>query len=180
MPIFCAHWCISRSQLYRYMKKVVDGYPVGGVQDTSNSRARDSPKKDFVITWFLQYAAEVTEKLPDCDKMLLPRMLWTDLFSMFHADMIAAGYEEKHVCKIDYFRNTFNSVPELSDIQMTTFKRNFTKCKDCVRLTAAVTKALQAHDGRAIERAKTARLEHYVMARSDKLHYWHQRWQVCS
>lgn len=98
MPIFCAHWCISRAQLYRYIRMVEDGYP--HLCNISEDRApRDSRKRDFIVTWFWQYSAEVTEKLPDCDKLLLPRMLWIDLFDMFREDMLAAGYSaEKDDC----------------------------------------------------------------------------------
>lgn len=57
-------------------------------------KPRETAKKDNIVTWFVQYAAEVTEKLPDCDKVLLPRMLWKDLYSQFCADVKAAGIEE--------------------------------------------------------------------------------------
>lgn len=176
VPIFCAHWCISRAQLYRYMQQIRGGCPQ--LQRLSDDQPRDSPKKDFVVTWFMQYAAEVTEKLPDCDKVLLPRMLWLDLHRMFRDDMLAAGHNEANICSIPHFCKIFNHEPALSHMEMTTFKRNFTKCSECVALTAEVTKALQGHDGQKIERAKAKRLAHYVLARSDKLHYWHQRWQV--
>lgn len=140
---------------------------------------RDSVKKDYIITWFIQYAAEVTEKLPDCDIILLPRMLWVDLYQMFVADMQASGHQAREVCGIDYFRNTFNKAEELAHMQMTTFKRNFQKCQECVDLTSKVTAALKGHDVRKIEQAKANRLEHYILARADKLHYWQHRWQVC-
>lgn len=175
--IFCDHWCVSRAQLDRYIRRVREGHCNLAERDESGHQ-REHRKRDYVITWFLQYAAEVTEKLPDCDQVLLPRMLWVDLYYMFVDDMKAAGYRSGDICGVDYFRNIFNRSEELSHMVMTTYKRNFQKCTDCVKLTAAVTAALKGHDGRAIEKAKAERLQHYILARSDKLHYWQQRWQV--
>lgn len=65
-------------------------------------------------------------------------------------------------------------------MQMTTYKRNFSKCKECVQLTAEVNAALKAHDPKQLQVAKDKRLAHYMLSRSDKLHYWQQRWQVCA
>lgn len=174
-PVFCEHWCLSRPQLDRYIRRVKDGF--SKVSDPAMHVQRERQKADLAITWFIQYAAEVTEKLPDCDKVLLPRLLWSDLHKMFEEDMHASGHAHC-ICGIDHFRNTFKKAAELSHMEMTTLKRNFMKCTDCVKLTAQVTKALKSHDAAAAERAKAARLEHYMLARSDKLHYWQQRWQV--
>lgn len=178
--VFCDNWCVSRAQLDRYIKLIKEGYR--DISDTKASSGqpvvpRETRKRDFVITWFIQYAAEVTEKLPDFDKLLLPRMLWKDLHAQYCNDMREAGYAADACCQ-DYFRQTFKDAEELSHMDMTTFKRNFQKCKICVRLTAAVTKALKGHDAMQAQQAKGARLTHYMLARSDKLHYWRQRWEV--
>jgi len=179
--VYCDHWCISQAQLDRYVRLVKAGHlELPCTRDDTQIRSRDSRKRDHVITWFLQYAAEVTEKLPDYDRVLLPRMLWCDLYRQFEVDMTSAGYCEADICGPDHFRITFQKAEELSHLAMTTFKRNFTKCKTCVSTTAAVTAALKAHDARAAERAKAERLAHYMLARSDKLHYWQQRWQARS
>lgn len=178
-PIFCAHWCISRAQLDRYLRHLKDGYhelPGSAVPRLP----RPTKKKDFVVTWFQEYAAEVTEKLPDCDKILLPRMVWKDLYSQFVDDMRAAGHGNEDICGVDYFRQTFDTAEELADMEMTTYKRNFAKCQECVRCSSAVTAALKAHNAYEVEKAKAARLTHYMLARSDKLHYWQQRFQVLS
>lgn len=177
--VFCAHWCLSRAQLDRYAGLVKQGFRQ--LPSQSDVRVpRESKKKDSVITWFNQYAVEVTEKLPDSDCVLLPRMEWQDLHNMFKSDMMAAGYDDGDICTGDHFRKTFHNADELRYLQMTTFKRNFSKCSGCVTLTAAVLSALKSHDGTATEKAKAARYEHYVLARSDKIHYWQQRWQARS
>lgn len=174
--IFCEHWCISRPQLVRYIRMLKEGHKSMPLRQ--ECKPRECNKKDHVVTWFKQYAAEVTEKLPDVDKLLLPRMLWNDLYAMFKDDMEAAGYSEEKICKIDHFKNTFNKSSDLKHVEMTTFKRNFQKCDECVSLTAAVTSALKKHDAVEAEKVKAARLQHYMLARADKLHYWQQRWQV--
>lgn len=179
--VYCDNWCISRAQLDRYSKLIKEGcrdLDSRRTQASGDRCGREARKKDFVVTWFVQYAAEVTEKLPDCDKLLLPRMLWRDLHKQFCEDMLAAGYGEADVCVLDYFRQVFNTAEELLHMEMTTYKRNFCKCDLCVSLTAAVNTSLKGHDAEAVEKAKAARLEHYLLARSDKLHYWQQRWQV--
>ncbi|KAL3905642.1 MAG: hypothetical protein SGPRY_010843, partial [Prymnesium sp.] len=141
-------------------------------------RTPNAKKRDHVTTWFAQYAAEVTEDMPDLDVLLLPRMLWRDLYENFRVDMLAAGYPEDDICKIDFFTRTFNTAEELKHMEMTIYKRNFGKCATCIKSTAAVMEAIKGHDARdAPERAKDARLTHYMLARSDKLHYWQQRWQ---
>lgn len=63
---------------------------------------------------------------------------------------------------------------------MTTYKRNFSKCSECVELTGAVTNALKGHNAEDLEKAKAERLAHYMLARSDKIHYWKQRWEARS
>lgn len=177
-PIFCEHWCISRPTLDRYVRLVKDGHREMPAKVKDERKPRESIKKDFIIVWFVQYAMEVTERLPDCPLVLLPRLEWKDMHSMYEDDMSAAGYRSNAIAGVDHFRTTFKTADELAHMQLTKFKRNFSKCSDCVELTAAVSNALKAHDARRLERAKAARLEHYLMARSDKVHYWQQRTQV--
>lgn len=175
--VYCDHWCISRAQLDRYVRLIKQGH-----RDTLSMavlrQPREATKRELVISWFLEYAAQVTEKLPDCDKVLLPRMLWKDLHQQFKDDLQAAGSLEKQVCGLEHFKRVFGAAPELRHVEMTTFKRNFQKCKECVKLTAEVNAQLKGHNAAALEKAKDARLAHYLMARSDKLHYYQQRWQV--
>lgn len=176
-PIFCEHWCISRAQLQRYLRLVK-----AGQREVPESRGGrvvpvESRKRDFIVTWFTQYAAEVTEKLPDCDKILLPRMLWTDLHKQFVSDMQDAGHGEGDIAGRHHFRKTFTVAEELKHMEMTTYKRNFSKCATCVKLTAKVNHAMKSHDAQKLHKAKDERLAHYMLARSDKLHYWQQRWQ---
>lgn len=177
-PIFCEHWCISRPTLDRYLRHVREGHREFPGKTNDQRKPRDNPKRDFITTWFIQYAAEVTEKLPDCPLVLLPRMEWKEMHKMYVDDMSAAGYGVDTICKIDHFRNIFKTAEELAHMQMTTFKRNFSKCSECIELSAAVSVALKSHDPVKVEKAKAARLEHYLLARSDKRHYWQQRSQV--
>jgi len=91
--VYCDNWCISRAQLDRYIRRVKNkGCRMADAK--LSWKRREAAKKDNIVTWFVQYAAEVTEKLPDCDKVLLPRMLWKDLYCQFCADVKAAGIEE--------------------------------------------------------------------------------------
>lgn len=175
--VYCDNWCISRAQLDRYIRLIKQGQR--DIFSTSVLRQpRESIKKDFVITWFLEYASQVTEKLPDCEKMLLPRMLWKDLHQQYMDDLHAAGSLEAQICGLEHFKRVFGAAKELQHVEMTTFKRNFQKCNECVRLTAEVNAKLKGHNAAELEKAKDARLAHYLMARSDKLHYYQQRWQV--
>lgn len=181
-PVFQAHWCISKAQLNRYIRLVREGLkelPHRITGDCDAPALREAVKQNYVITWFLQYASEVTEKLPDCDELLLPRMLWADLHKLFADDMQASGHSSD-TCGLSYFKRVFDSAEELAHIRMTTFKRNFSKCATCIELSGEVTNALKGHDPKLLAIAKDKRLAHYILARSDKLHYWRQRWQARS
>lgn len=177
--VFCDHWCISKPTLDRYVREIKNGRreATDGLRDgSSTSLPRDAKKTRFVVTWFLQYAKEITEKLPDCDIVLLPRAMWRDMHAEFRNDMLAAGETEEDICKVDHFRTTFKTSTELAHMQITKFKRNFAKCALCVKFTSDVNAALKSHDTAALQTAKRLRFEHYMLARSDKLHYWEQRW----
>lgn len=141
---------------------------------------RESKKRHSVVSWFTQYAEEIHEKLPDSDKVLLPKLLWKDMHQQYSDDMAAAGYSSQQIAAKTHFRRTFDHAPELAHMEITQYKRNFSRCSLCIELTSNVNAALKGHDRTKIERAKTARLEHYIIARSDKLHYWQQRWQARS
>lgn len=136
--VFCDNWAISRAQLVRYVRMVKEGHREISHGIKGTGQQRESVKRNFVVTWFIQYASEVTEKLPDSDCVLLPRMHWSDLYKSFYDDMVAAGHSGNEIAKIDHFKNTFAEAKELSHMQMTTYKRNFAKCSTCVKLTAAV------------------------------------------
>lgn len=174
--VYCDHWCVSKAQLDRYVRMIK-----AGIRDISKRESGtvkgDAPmgkKRDHVVIWCLQYASEVTENLPNSDEVPLPRMkLWADLHKLFMSDMEAAGYGAAEICQRDYFRRTFNRATELSGMEMTTYKRNFEKCSECVVLTAAATAAIKGHDAKEAAEAKDKRLAHNMLARSDKLHYWH-------
>ena len=140
--VFLDHWCVSKAQFFRYVhmvkefgasavEKARDGSSAGYVnRDAGGARH----KRDFVISWIIEYALEVTEQLPDCPKVCLPRQAWADLFAEFAFDMEDAKTSE-HLCSQEHFRQTFHEAKELEDYEMTTHKRNFGKCATCVRDT---------------------------------------------
>ena len=120
--------------MYRYLRDVKDygANALSYVRDKSSAQAsgrlEGARKRDFVITWMMQYASVVSEKLPDIDKIYIPAMNWKDLHDMFVVDLQAAGVSESLQSKITHFRETFNKAPELKDYDMTRHKRNFSKC----------------------------------------------------
>ena len=74
-------WCISKSQLWRYIHLVAEYGAAALEKDKdracgSGRRAEGirSHKRDYVVTWFMNYAEETTERLPDVDVISLPRM----------------------------------------------------------------------------------------------------------
>lgn len=182
--IFCAHWCIGPATLERFVRRVRSGDAPLQSQSAENGQKsaldRECKKRHSVVSWFTQYAEEIHEKLPDSDKVLLPRVMWKDMHKQYADDMAAAGYDGKYTAAMSHFRRTFDRAPELVNMEITRYKRNFSRCSVCIQLTSDVNAALKGHDCRKIEKAKTARLEHYIIARSDKLHYWQQRWQARS
>lgn len=170
-PIFALHWGISKASLERYMSKAKE-MKLGIVQPPDR-RPREAIKYHYIVAWVCQYAESSTEKLPDCDKLLIPSISWGDLHSEFAADMRAAGVD--HICCPQYFRSVFKSAPELNHIEMNRHKKNFGKCGECMELCAKVAQALKGHDAVALMQAKADRLVHYGLARADKINYYRQR-----
>ena len=162
--IFLAHWCISSAQLDRFLGMLREGVRDFAAMKELAEAARARNKSAFVISWFVQYAAEITEKLPDSTTLLLPRASWGDMHSEFKQDMSACECSQEDICGETWFRKVFKTADELKDMQITRFKGNFGKCCACIRLTANVVKALKGHDAAALETAKAERLAHYMLA----------------
>jgi len=178
VPPFVAHWCISKAQLWRYINLVAEYGAAALEKDRdracgSGRRAegRRSHKRDYVVTWFMNYAEETTERLPDVDAISLPRMSWVDMHTQYEFEAQQAGVCADRIASMDHFRKTFHDAPELSRYELCSHKRNFGRCGKCVASNAKVDAAIKAHDVVALVLAKGERREHYVEVRAEKLLY---------
>ena len=72
-------------------------------------------------------------------------LLQIDIYLEYKGDMEASGLGAE-VVQFDWFAKTFRKTPELKDITISTLKRNFGRCAECVRLEAAISSARAAHD----------------------------------
>ncbi|KAL1530789.1 hypothetical protein AB1Y20_001685 [Prymnesium parvum] len=172
--IFAAHWGISRATLQRVVVEARN-MQVGVIPCARlEKHARETVKRDYIVAWVRQYAELVTEKLPDSNMLLIPRISWKEFYNEYEEDMRAAGAAHS-ICTMVHFIKTFKESPELQDVSMNRHKKNFGKCGECVELCAKVSSALQGHDAAAVAEAKTRRLEHYGLAKADKINYYTQR-----
>ena len=146
----------------------VDLYKKSGGSRGTNVKAL------YAIAWFRCYADETAERLPDQDFLVTPCRRQEAIYAEFAADMIAAGCQEG-MCKCKWFWHVFRTAPELRHILISSLKRNFGRCSECVRLEAAVETALRSHDKEALGRAKQERTDHLGLARADRLHYYSMR-----
>ena len=135
---FLAHWCVSKAQLWRYLHLVAEYGTAALDKDLERSSSGESSgaqlqahKRDYVISWFINYAEETTERLPDVDIVSLPRMAWEDLYKQFEFESVAAGVTRERIAKIDHFRRVFQEAPELSRYEISNHKRNFGRCGRC-------------------------------------------------
>ena len=106
---------------------------------------------------------------------MTPRRHMTDIFKEFQSDMKESLVPAEHICCLSSFSGVFHSHALLKHISISAFKRNFGRCKTCMEIESEVRNALRGRDREKLRQAKAKRLDHILLERSDKIHYYRQR-----
>jgi len=77
--------------------------------------------------------------------------------------------------KIDTFRRSFHSHPDLADVQISDMKRTFGRCPVCRRGEKGIASAIRKGDPERYVREKAERKLHLVRMRMEKLNYYFER-----
>ena len=133
-------------------------------------------KKAAVIGWFLQYAAEVGDEMPDDDKksLVIPRLEWSHIY---------AEYAESESIDVraspQYFQQVIYSAPELKHIRRACrLKGTFNICTTCLQYTMEICAALKAHDRITLVKVRAERQQHLDEQRAERIHYYQIRAQA--
>ena len=127
------------------------------------------PMKELhIIAWWLDYAEQTAERLPDQEFLITPCRQKSDLHEEFKADMAKSGHTHAEIAKLGHFCSVFKEAPELRHIQISALKRNFSRCSVCVELEETLQHALRGHDMAVVDHTKTRRINHLGLARADK------------
>lgn len=162
---------ISQSTLRRLeLKKKL------GVAYYKEWKCQSVPMKELhVIAWWLDYAEQTAERLPDQPFLITPCRTKSDIFAEFRADMFAAGHTEKEIPQLSHFCKVFKEAEELQHIDISALKRNFSRCSVCVDLEDRLQKGLRGHDNAVVDHTKMLRINHLALARADRLFYYAAR-----
>ena len=125
--------------------------------------------RDDIIGWYISYAAQIGDYMPDGQEIIVPRRWRAEEFAELLHSFGQDGPTYEYFCKV------VKRAPELAHICRARKLLNFQHCTICVDHNEAVKAAMQTRDPEKVKQAKARRREHHMMTRAERLAYYARR-----
>ena len=122
------------------------------------------------VGWYLNYADEVGDYMPDEQEIIVPFRDWSNVL-----DELKAAVGNDDAPTYTYFCEIIRTAWEVQHIFRARALQNFSKCTDCENHNANVTKAVKSRDPERIRKAKGERAEHHKKQRGERTVYYKKR-----
>ena len=176
MHTFLLAYPIGQSKLYELQARVRSNCTCAHAKHEEGAAAagQSEGRVDYgaagVIGWYLGYADQMGDYMPDEQHIIVPRREVTgELYDEYQA---ALGQD---AVKPAYFARVIRNAPELHHIRPMRKVLNFQDCTECSDLAELVKSAIASHNPARVAQAKAKRAAHRQKQRTERLKYYEKR-----